>query len=187
MRKDFAELTCTEDDSAWLRKKCPFLQPEYLDYLKSFRLKPDQVKVTFFPSEDDADKGRLEISATGPWVETILWEVPLMACLSELYFLTTDRDWTYEGQRGVCTCSYQRTRDLTLSRGTKKRLWKRRRGSLRRTYSSASLAHEGGGHSILKILSSRHSSRRRRNARRESLWVPATYVVFSILHSSSAF
>ena len=40
------------------------------------------------------------MSATGPWVETILWEVPLMACLSEMYFLTTDTDWNYDGQEG---------------------------------------------------------------------------------------
>ena len=48
----------------------------------------------------DDQKGRLEISATGSWVETILWEVPLMACLSEIYFRTADRDWNYEGQEG---------------------------------------------------------------------------------------
>ena len=36
----------------------------------------------------------------GLWVETILWEVPLMACLSELYFAVVNTDWDYEGQPG---------------------------------------------------------------------------------------
>ena len=52
------------------------------------------------PHPETADMGRIEMTATGPWVETILWEVPLMASLSEMYFLTTDRDWSYEGQEG---------------------------------------------------------------------------------------
>ena len=43
----------------------------------------------------------MEITATGPWHETILWEVPLMACLSELYFKTADTDWSYDNQRGM--------------------------------------------------------------------------------------
>lgn len=45
--------------------------------------------------------GQIEIEASGPWVETILWEVPLMATLSETYFQTDDTDWNYEGQEGV--------------------------------------------------------------------------------------
>jgi len=32
------------------------------------------------------------------WLETILWEVPLMACLSEIYFRYADQDWDYTGQ-----------------------------------------------------------------------------------------
>lgn len=58
--------------------------------------------VKFIPlSDQEKELGNLEISATGPWVETILWEVPLMACLSEIYFRTADRDWTYDGQEGM--------------------------------------------------------------------------------------
>lgn len=29
-----------------------------------------------------------------------MWEVPLMACLSELYFTVVNTDWDYAGQRG---------------------------------------------------------------------------------------
>ena len=36
----------------------------------------------------------------GLWVETIMWEVPLMACLSELYFSVVNTDWDYAGQPG---------------------------------------------------------------------------------------
>ena len=61
--------------------------------------------VKFNSLEDDPERGRIEISAVGPWVETILWEVPLMACLSETYFRTTDTDWTHDGQERTSSSS----------------------------------------------------------------------------------
>ncbi|KAI0684228.1 nicotinate phosphoribosyltransferase [Cytidiella melzeri] len=94
----FSEIQMTEDERAWLERTCPFFSIEYLDYLKSYRFKPSQVTISFVPSPDNEDVGQIEIDATGPWIETILWEVPLMACLSELYFRTVDTDWSYDGQ-----------------------------------------------------------------------------------------
>ena len=85
----------------WLRKTCPFFDETYLNYLANFRFKPEQVHVEFNLLKDDPERGQLEISIVGPWVETILWEVPLMACLSEIYFQTADTDWSYEGQEGA--------------------------------------------------------------------------------------
>lgn len=67
---------------------------------QTIRFKPEQVKVTFLPNPEDPTLGRIGIEATGPWLETILWEVPLMACLSELFFTTVDTDWSYDGQEG---------------------------------------------------------------------------------------
>ena len=98
---DFAGLTVAPEELEWLKKKCSFLNDDYLEYLSRFRFKPEQVRVEFVPKSDkESELGKIEISATGPWVETILWEVPLMACLSEIYFRTADRDWTYDGQEG---------------------------------------------------------------------------------------
>lgn len=98
---DFIELVATPEEIAWLKQTCPFFDEEYLDYLAKFRFKPEQVHVEFNALENDTERGRLEISAVGPWVETILWEVPLMSCLSEIYFRTADKDWNYDGQEGT--------------------------------------------------------------------------------------
>lgn len=97
---DFGELHVTEDELQWLHQACPYFARDYLDYLRDLRFKPEQVKVTFTPQPEDKDLGRVEIEATGPWIETILWEVPLMAVLSELHFMTGDTDWNYDGQEG---------------------------------------------------------------------------------------
>jgi len=97
---DFTGLSLTEEESQWLRKTCPYLSDEYLSYLSSYRYKPEQVKIKYTPVTEDNLKGTVEIEISGPWVETILWEVPLMACLSETYFQIADTDWSYDQQYG---------------------------------------------------------------------------------------
>lgn len=69
-------------------------------YLSAYRYQPEQVRITFVPTSPDGMLGQVEIEATGPWLETILWEVPLMACLSESYFQSVMTDWSYENQEG---------------------------------------------------------------------------------------
>ena len=97
---EFAKLSLSPDERYWLERTCPYLKQDYLDYLQSYRFRPDQVTVTFEPLPEDTDRGHIGIVADGLWVETILWEVPLMACLSELYFTVVNTDWDYEGQPG---------------------------------------------------------------------------------------
>lgn len=106
---EFDRLKLTKDERLWLEKRCPYFKPSYLDYLEAYRFKPEQLHLEFVPLPEDASKyeqgdpatrGHVNIDAVGPWQETILWEVPLMACLSEIYFTTTDQDWDYEGQEG---------------------------------------------------------------------------------------
>ena len=44
------------------------------------------------------DIGDVSISITGLWVETILYEIPILALTSEAYFKWCDQDWDYRGQ-----------------------------------------------------------------------------------------
>ena len=55
----------------------PFFQTDYLNWLRQFRLDPAQVNVR-------NDNGHLRIQIRGPWREVILWEVPLLALISEV-------------------------------------------------------------------------------------------------------
>jgi len=70
-----------------------FIKPWYAAYVKSFRFDPSQI--TF-----DMKDGGLSLQIDGPWHSTILWEVPLMALISECYFQIEKKDglWDMKNQ-----------------------------------------------------------------------------------------
>lgn len=69
-------LALQDDEYHWL-SGLPFFKADYLTWLRHFRYKPEQVTVT-------NDNGKLNIRLAGPWREVIMWEVPLLAVISEL-------------------------------------------------------------------------------------------------------
>jgi len=74
-----SELKLTAEGEQFLKDKCYYFDPVFIDFLKGFRYKPSEVKV-------QQDKNNLSVQVTGPWYRTVLWEVPLMAMISELFF-----------------------------------------------------------------------------------------------------
>lgn len=58
-----------------------FLTNDYLIYLNAYRFDPSEVKVS-------EENGELKITIEGSWLTTILWEVPILAIVNELYFLS---------------------------------------------------------------------------------------------------
>jgi len=79
------QLYSNEQD--FLRDKCYYLSPVYLDFLSGYRYNPAEVRI-----QQTGEK--LKVFIEGPWYKTVLWEVPLMETISELYFEMT-------GQKGV--------------------------------------------------------------------------------------
>lgn len=75
-----ATISLQPDEAQFLRKACPYLSPAYIDLLSGYRFNPSEVSV--YQSDEN-----LEVKIEGPWYRTILWEVPLMAIISELYFV----------------------------------------------------------------------------------------------------
>jgi len=67
----------------FLKTKCPFLNPVYLDFLYHYRYNLDDPRIDFTLQKKGTE---LELVYRGPWYYTILWEVPLMSKISELYF-----------------------------------------------------------------------------------------------------
>ncbi|MDL2227297.1 nicotinate phosphoribosyltransferase [Bacteroidales bacterium OttesenSCG-928-K03] len=77
--KEMRSIKLTKDEKDYLISRCYFLDPAYIDFLAGYRFDPDEVTVTCID-------GKLEISIIGYWYRAILWEIPLMALVSELYF-----------------------------------------------------------------------------------------------------
>ena len=86
-------LELRDDEFAWLSAQCPYLKPAYLEYLQNYRFDPSEVTAGV------DQQGKLSIAVCGPWHRTILWEVPLLALVSELDGLLLDANWSSRGQR----------------------------------------------------------------------------------------
>lgn len=101
---NLGNLSVSQDEIQYLQSTCNYLTPEYLDFLRTFQLHPDsQVKLSFKPLESvsktsDTDKGDVSIVVKGRWTHTILYEIPLLALISESYFKFCDKDWDHDGQ-----------------------------------------------------------------------------------------
>ena len=62
-----------------------FIKSDFIDFLALFHLNSKYVQIE--PSA--ASNGEIEIRIVGPWLHTILFEVPLLAIVNEVYFRNT--------------------------------------------------------------------------------------------------
>ena len=62
-----------------------FIKPGYVESLRRFFLDPDNVQVT-------TDNGEFAIRVKGNWFHTILFEVPILAIVNEVYFRNVQPD-----------------------------------------------------------------------------------------------
>ncbi|GKW09739.1 nicotinate phosphoribosyltransferase [Pectobacterium sp. IFB5596] len=81
-------LSLSDDEFTYL-SSLPFFQQDYLNWLRDFRFNPQQVSIK-------NNAGKLDIRITGPWREVILWEVPLLAVISEVVHRSRSPDVTAE-------------------------------------------------------------------------------------------
>lgn len=70
-------LRFNEQELAYLAS-LSYMKPDFINYLRYFKLNFEHVKIRI--------TGNLDISIEGPWLETILFEVPLLAIISEVFY-----------------------------------------------------------------------------------------------------
>jgi nicotinate phosphoribosyltransferase len=87
---EMGSIELTQDEEIYIRNNLRFISHDYIEFLRNYRFKPEQVQI------GKADE-ELVIMISGPWVETILWEVPLLAIVNELYFKETTDARSLEG------------------------------------------------------------------------------------------
>jgi nicotinate phosphoribosyltransferase len=80
--RSLCSLTFQEGELAWLRG-LRFIKSDFVDFLSLFRLNEKCIQVRPLPS------GELDITIRGPWLHTILFEIPVLAIVNEVYFRNT--------------------------------------------------------------------------------------------------
>lgn len=68
----------TDEEIAFMTERCVYLPLWYFTFLKGYRFNPAEVAI----SQDE--EGHLSITVHGKWFSTIMWEMPLLSCISEL-------------------------------------------------------------------------------------------------------
>lgn len=79
---EMAKLKLSRQEKHFLQVTCPYLDAVYLDFLEGYRYNPEEVQI-------QQSGGTLEVHIEGNWYRTILWEVPLMSLICELYYRLT--------------------------------------------------------------------------------------------------
>ena len=77
----------TDREVEYMKTRCYWLPLWFFTYLRGYRFKPREVKI----SQDAL--GHLSITVSGKWFSAIMWEMPLLSCISELmHILNGDLD-----------------------------------------------------------------------------------------------
>lgn len=134
----------TEEEIAFLRRKCSYIPAWFCSYLKGFRYDRRWVTV-----EQDAE-GHLSVEFEGSWCNTILLEVKVLAIISELYYIMTGEaeslnfddhyrnSWTKAERLIEAGCSFS---DM----GTRRRASFESQDIAIKAMKECSLVHEGPG------------------------------------------
>ena len=86
-----------DDELAYLQS-LRFIKSDFIDFLRLFRLSEQYIAVT------PLDNGEIDITIRGPWLHTVLFEIPVLAIVNEVYFRNTQPtpDWA-EGRQRLAT------------------------------------------------------------------------------------
>ena len=84
--------TLSAGEKKFFAEKCKYIDPSYFDFLEGYKYDPSEVGIIQNGKE-------LQVNVEGYWYRTILWEVPLLALISELYFQMTDQSPITSGFR----------------------------------------------------------------------------------------
>jgi nicotinate phosphoribosyltransferase len=82
--RSLCSLHFQETELAYLRS-LRFIKSDFVDFLGLFKLNEKYITVTPMPD------GELDIVIIGPWLHTILFEIPVLAIVNEVYFRNTQK------------------------------------------------------------------------------------------------
>lgn len=115
---EMAQLKLTKAEKQFFARRCPYMDPTYLDFLEGYRYDPEEVQIS-------QEGGELTVKIEGYWYRTILWEVPIMSLICELFYEINDAERVSNDQ--VCQIvsdkmeKYDRLKITLADFGTRRR------------------------------------------------------------------
>jgi nicotinate phosphoribosyltransferase len=76
---EMQSLSLSKEAEDFIRKRCYYFDPKFIDLMKGYRFNPGEVRIK-------QEGGALDVEVEGLWRRTVLWEVPILSIISELYF-----------------------------------------------------------------------------------------------------
>lgn len=80
----------TDEEIEFMTTRCVWLPVWYFIFLRGYRFNPGEVEI----SQDE--EGHLSIRIVGKWFSTIMWEMPLLSCISEIIHILNGDDEKYD-------------------------------------------------------------------------------------------
>lgn len=77
--QELGTLKLSKEEKNFFADNCPYIDPTYFDFLLGYRYDPEEVTI-------EQEGGDLTVKIEGFWYRTILWEVPIMSLICELYY-----------------------------------------------------------------------------------------------------
>ncbi len=106
--RSLCSLHFQDAELAYLRSM-RFIKSDFVDFLGLFRLNEKYITVTPLPSGD------IDITIQGPWLHTILFEIPVLAIVNEVYFRNTQKVPDFVEGRRRLDVKISQLRDSGLS------------------------------------------------------------------------
>ena len=88
--KMLESVVITDEEIAFMRRRCSYIPAWFYSYLKGFRYDSRWVTV------NQDEEGHLDIVFEGCWSNTIFLEVKVLAIISELYYIMTGQDASFD-------------------------------------------------------------------------------------------
>jgi nicotinate phosphoribosyltransferase len=82
--RSLCSLQFQDAELTWLRS-LRFIKSDFVDFLGLFRLNEKYIQINALAN------GEIDISIQGPWLHTILFEIPVLAIVNEVYFRNTQQ------------------------------------------------------------------------------------------------
>lgn len=85
----FCTLRFTEEELGWLNNNIPWLSGDYISHLRRWYPRQEQIFVDSGETTRMEEPCGMRITASGEWLDTSMYEIPILAIVNEVYFAFT--------------------------------------------------------------------------------------------------